>query len=232
MKQSKQNVRYKQLKLKNKWKKSGIQISKQLRDVIHGYIMSDGYVGKNNVLYVHHSLNQKKFVLWLYSMLEPIRTSAPISKYRRIHSKTKASHVSLRFFTRSVLRGFRNMWYTQIVQTDGSKVYKKTLPKSFACFFNATFIAVWFAGDGTKTLGYRGAKFEVTAFSVGERLILKKLFLIQHGLKTNIIKSGMSQNKIQQWCLTISASQYDIFRTLISKTDLIPKLFPHKLHKK
>jgi hypothetical protein len=124
------------------------------------------------------------------------------------------------------------MWYTKIVQTDGSKVYKKTLPKSFACFFDATFIAVWFAGDGTKTLGYRGAKFEVTAFSVAERLTLKKLFLRQHGLKTNIIKSGLSQNKTQQWCLTIPASQYDIFRTLITKTNLILNLFPHKLHKK
>ncbi len=248
--------------------KNKIKVSKFQRDVIHGYLMSDGYL-RNGSLTIDQSEKQAKFVQWLYNELESLRTLSPIKKVTRIHPKTKVTSRSLRFYTRSVL--FHHMWYeptsnsasshstclpsgkaepwrqakaTNIETTvsaqgtqdeaKGSKgvtKYKKRLPKSIDCFFNETFITVWFAGDGTKVMGSAGAKFEVTRFTVEERLKLKSLFFTKFGIKTEIIAAGTSKKGTRQWSLKVPAREYQKFRDLITKMDLIPTIFPYKLHK-
>lgn len=229
-----------QLRIKQKWEKSGLKISKELRDIIHGYIMSDGYV-RNGVLTIDQSKKQKRFVEWLYHKLDSIRTSTPIKEVVRIHplereqerepERKKPQSQSLRFYTKAILHGFHYMWYKPYVDKNNMTKYKKGLPKSVACFFNDTFITLWYAGDGTKVLGSVGAKFEVTAFTVEERLQLKSLFLRKLGISTALILSGTSTSGNSQWALKIPADQYPKFRNLITKLDLIPTVFPNKLHK-
>ena len=220
-----------QLQTKKKWKNSKIQISRDVRDIIHGYMMSDGYIAKNTgSMSIQHGNKQKYFVQWLYTKLEPVRTNTPIRIKQRIHSKTKKTHIVHYFNTRSFLHGFRSMWYETELDKNGK--YQKKLPNSIDCFFNETFISIWFAGDGTKTIGYRGAKFEVTAFTVADRLKLKKLFLCKFNIQTKIISSSTSKTGNPQWALVIPANEYPKFRSLITKNDLIPTLFPYKLHKK
>ena len=226
MKKEKQN------KIKQKWKKSGIKISKELRDIIYGYIMSDGYVTNNGILYVEQSKKQKKFVEWLYDKFKSIRTSSNIKEVIRVHPVTQNKTYSLRFFTKSLLNGVHYMWYRPFKDDNYIIRYKKKLPKNIKCFFNETFISVWFAGDGTKILGSKGAKFEVTTFTVEERLKLKTLFFNKFNIKAVIIKSGISKKGNTQWALKIPASEYSKFRDLITQIDLIPTIFPYKLHKK
>ena len=214
-----------------RWKKSQIQISKELRDIIHGYVMSDGYI-RNGCLTVHQGEKQKAFVKWLYEKFQIIRTPQPIKEVIMTHSKTHRQSRSYRFFTRSVLRGFENMWYQVSMDTDGHRKSTKKLPMTIQCFFNETFVTVWFAGDGTKIIGSKGAKFEVTAFTVQERLKLKNLFFTRFGIRAQIISSGLSKSGRRQWALKIPAQDYPQFRNIITKMDLIPNLFPYKLHKK
>lgn len=220
-----------QLRIKRKWKKSGLKISKQLRDTIHGYIMSDGYVNQRGILTVDQSKKQEKFVLWLESEFKEIQSSSTKEQVR-IHPKTKRKTVSLRFYTKAVLHGFHAMWYSPYWDQHGLIRYKKKLPSSFHCFLNSQSVAVWFAGDGTKIIGSVGAKFEVTAFSVQERLALKNVFLTKFGIKTVIIQSGTSKKGTAQWALKIPAKSYAQFRYLITQTPLMSLCFPHKLHKK
>jgi hypothetical protein len=118
------------------------------------------------------------------------------------------------------------MWYK--TSTDGKTAYKKQLPKSLDCFFNSTVLTLWFAGDGTKTVGSRGAKIEATAFTPDERLRLQKLFKKKFDISVVINKAGTSNSNTQQWTLNINASEYSKFRDLITKMDLIPNLFPNK----
>lgn len=220
-----------QLKIKKKWQTLDIKVSKQLRDIIHGYIMSDGYV-RNGILTIDQGEKQKRFVIWLYDKLQTIRTTSPIAEVARVHPKTKQNNRSFRFFTRALLHGFCHMWYTSFIDQYGVRKIKKNLPKNIDCFFNETFISVWFAGDGTKIVGSVGAKFEVTCFTVSERLKLKKLFLSRFNIKTQILLAGLSNKSNPQWVLKIPANEYPKFRNLITKIDLIPSVFPHKLHKK
>lgn len=219
-----------QLKIKRKWEKSGIKISKELRDIIHGYLISDGFI-RNGILTIDQSKKQKRFVIWLYEKFELLRTSSPIKEVIKINPKIKNNTNSLRFFTKSVLHGFHFIWYEDFIDENGIVRYRKKLPKSIDCFFNDTFISLWYAGDGTKIIGSVGAKFEVTSFTVEERLKLKNLFFTKFGIKVKIISSGISKKGNTQWALKIPAEEYQKFRDLITKIDLIPEVFPYKLHK-
>ena len=220
-----------QLKIKRKWEESEIKISKELRDIIHGYLISDGFI-RNGILTIDQSKKQKLFVTWLYDKFESLRTSSPIKEVIRIHPKTKNKNYSLRFFTKSLLHGFNFIWYEDFIDENGIVRYRKRLPKSIDCFFNETFISLWYAGDGTKIIGSIGAKFEVTSFTVEERLRLKNLFFTKFGIKVKIIKSGISKKGNTQWALKIPAEEYQKFRDLITKMDLISDIFPYKLYKK
>ena len=210
-------------------KKKNIKIPQKLRDIIHGYIMSDGYVNKKGVLTVEQSNKQEKFVEWLYAELAPVRTDHPIQDVT--HRGSKRNSYSKRFFSRRVLVGFHKMWYKPYTNDKGVKAFKKHLPKSINCFFNSTFITLWFAGDGTKIIGSKGAKFEVTSLTAHERQKLKALFKKKFNIEVKINKAGFSRTGNQQWTLNINAPEYQKFRTLITKIDLIESYFPYKLHK-
>jgi hypothetical protein len=217
-----------QLKIQKKWKKTSVQISSQLRDIIHGYIMSDGFVDKNGRLQVEQSQQQAQFVMWLYEKMKLIRTNHPISLVTRIRANKKT--FSQRFFTQSFLKGFRSMWYKSYLDEDGNMKTCKRLPKSLHCFFNPIFLSLWFAGDGTKLIGQKGAKLEVTAFTEQERATLKKLFLQKFQISVKIQRAGHSKSGTQQWTIVIGSDQYDRFLKLITQIDLIVKCFPSKLH--
>jgi hypothetical protein len=208
-----------------------LNLTDELRDIIHGYIMSDGHVTKYGSLYVEQSLKQEKFVLWLYEKLEPLRNKNPITEITHLDIRTNTKTYSKRFRTLSVLKEFRSLWYKPRLNDDGLIVFKKCLPVNISSFFSATFITLWYAGDGYKIPGHRGVKFEVTCFSIEERKILQSLFKEKYNIITSINRAGKSKAGTEQWALNIRACSYDTFHALITEIDLIPRLFPHKLHK-
>lgn len=230
----------KQLAYMKAWNKKNIKISRQVRDIIHAYIMSDGYVSPYGILTVEQSIQQQKFVEWLCSQLKPVCKNEPCSSIIkdvvRFDQRTKKKTFSKRFFTKSVLVGFHKMWYKPYIKPCDSPYgartgFKKQLPKSINCFFNSTFLTVWFAGDGTKILGSVGAKYEATAFQIHERNLLKDLFLRKFDINVLINRAGQSKAGQTQWTININASEYQKFRALITQIDLIENLFPGKLHK-
>lgn len=222
----------KQLKIKEKMEKNGVRISRELREIIHGYMMSDGYITTTNSLQVDNGLDQEKFVRWMYEKLKPLCTEKGPTEVSRFDKRTNKTYRSIRFYTKSLLSGFNSMWYKVETDANGKEVRRKCLPKSIACFFNSTFVTLWFAGDGMKDTNYRAAKIEVTAFTPEERLLLKDLFKRKLKITTKINKAGFSTTGKQLWVLQIPADEYDKFREKITEMDLLPTLFPQKLHKK
>lgn len=203
------------------YKRYNLKISREVRDIIHGYIMSDGYVKKEGNLTVEQSIAQAKFVMWLYNKFEKLRTSKPPTEVTKNRDGTTFSlNKSLRFNTRNLLHGFHYMWYKPI----------KRLPKNIACFFSPLFISVWYAGDGTKIQTNLGAKFEVTCWTKEERLVLKKLFKQKYNIDVAINRAGQSKTGTEQWTLTINAPDYPKFKALITQYDLIPTLFAYKIY--
>lgn len=208
---------------------SNIRITKLVRDIIHGYIMSDGYIKPSGALQVQQSLAQEKFVDWLYEKLKFLCTETGPSVVTITDKRSSKQTFSKRFYTRALLCGFESMWYT-LGASEGEK-RRKRLPKSIAAFFTPTFITLWYAGDGTKEIGSKGVKFEVTAFTPEERLVLQGLFKSKFGIEAKINKAGKSTTKTQQWVLSIGAKDYEKFHAIVTEIDLIRTLFPYKLHK-
>ncbi len=194
--------------------------------------MSDGYVNKNGALQVDHSKKQEKFVGWLSNQLKSLTTNTPINTKIRNDKRSQTQTYSKSFQTKALLKGFRHMWYKPCLSADpAAKIkYRKVLPKSIPCLFNATFLTLWFAGDGMKMHDQRGAKFEVTSLTAPERNQLKLLFKIKFDLSVQINRAGVNKNGTEQWTLCINAPEYDKFRDLITQMDLIPTLFSYKLH--
>ena len=208
-------------------------ISPELSQIINGYIMGDGYLNTYGSLTVDHGPDQKKFVEWMLEQLKDLCTPEREIKptYAKKSETNEKTLKSYRFNTRNLLKDYRENWYKP-VQTDKDKTFKKCLPLNIDEMFTPLFITVWFACDGTKIVGSRGAKFEVTAFSPEEREKLKNLFKDKFQIETQIIPQGKSNTGTPQWAITINANEYDKFYALITKYDLIQKLFPYKLHKK
>ena len=61
-------------------------------------------------------------------------------------------------------------------------------------------------------------------------MYLKLLF--QTKIEAKILRASQSKAGILQWTLSITAREYEKFRTLITQMDFIPRIFPHKLCKK
>lgn len=224
-------------------KRENVKITREIRDIIHGYVMSDGYL-REGCLTVEQNSESSAFVEWLYSKLEHLTAGTGVKNVQRVDKRTNTTTYSKRFFTRRLLKGFHNMWYkaSDINQNTGKPKYVKTVPKSLGCFFSKTFITVWYAGDGTKIIGSRGAKIEVraqarsgaqsappTCFNEQQRLVIKELFKTKYDINIHINKAGLSKTGTQQWTFNINAEDYDKFHNIITQIDLIPALFPNKL---
>lgn len=213
-------------------KKTGKRLPSKVRDTIHGYIMSDGYITKRANLQVQQSLEQQGFVCWLFKKLkrQGLCHCEEPTLVENFNKKRQTTTKSLRFYTKGVMCGFASMWYEEVTLPNGETERRKKLPKSIKCFFSPRFVSVWFAGDGTSLPDCRAASFEVTSFTPDERELLKELFKSKYNISAELNKSGFSITGTQQWVLRIPAPEYDKFRAIITKTALIPKIFPHKLH--
>nr|AEX32521.1 putative LAGLIDADG homing endonuclease [Dunaliella tertiolecta] len=211
-------------------KRKNVKITREIRDIIHGYVMSDGYL-REGQLTVEQNSESSAFVEWLYSKLEHLTTRNGIKDVQRFDKRTNTTTYSKRFFTRRLLKGFNKMWYkaSGIHKKTGKPKYVKTVPKSLGCFFSKTFITVWYAGDGTKIIGSRGAKIEATCFNEEQKLLIKELFKSKYDINIHINKAGLSKTGTQQWTFNINSEDYDKFHNIITEIDLIPKLFPNKL---
>lgn len=200
-----------------------MEINSNTDQIINGYTMGDGYLSSSGNLTVDHGAEQRKFVEWLFvhfkHLCTPNRQISTVTRTR----KGKV-HKSFRFNTRSILKEYRTKWYLD---------NKKILPIDIEQMFTPLFISVWFACNGTKVIGSRGAKFDVTAYSPEEREVLKQLFKKKYNIASFVNRQGESVTKKTQWALVINADAYDAFRDLVTReTDLIQSLFPYKLHPK
>ena len=220
-----------QLKIRNFWKKRPKLITREIRDIIHGYIMSDGYLNEQGTLQLRQCLDQSKFFDWLYEKLKTIRTETPIHTSKNPDKRTEAVTYSRGFSTRALLKGFHSMWYKPN-PNPGKPRFIKKLPNSIKAIMSPTVLTLWFAGDGTKIKESRGAKIEVTSFTVEERLKLQSLLDEKLQLPVEVNKAGTADSGTPQWTINFNAPSYTRFRELITQIDLIENVFPNKLHRK
>ena len=110
------------------------------RSVIIGSILGDGYLRivsgrKDAFLEINHSIKQKDYVDWKYSILRNICISSPKSR------KGKGERVAYRFYTKQLPE------ITEIYKLF-HKNNKKIIPKEL--ILDPIILSVWFMDDGSK----------------------------------------------------------------------------------
>lgn len=151
-------------------------LTQKQKSLIIGTILGDGYLRivprrKNAFLEVNHSVNQKDYVDWKYSILQSIVKSKP--KLRNGNGNRRA----YRFFTRcrSEITDLFRQFYK-----DGKKIIPINLK------INPLGLAVWYMDDGSRSGG--SIYLNTQQFSIEDQNKLQKLLLNQFGIISNLNK--------------------------------------------
>src|SRR5262245_21036075 len=173
----------------------------ETHSVIVGSLLGDGYLTPNGSLQIEHCLAQAAYTSWKYQMLEPIAGRLP-AVVERYDSRTQKTYRSLRFYTKAVLKSFRDGFYQD---------RKKIVPANLGDILDPLAVAVWFMDDGGRGARTpRGLVFNTSCFSAGEQVFLKNILFTRFGVVTSIHQHGKG------FQLYVKAESFSSFSDLIS----------------
>ncbi len=151
-------------------------LTQEQKSLIIGTILGDGYLRviprrKNAFLEVNHSVHQKDYVDWKYSVLQSIVKSKPKLRNGNGH------RIACRFYTRchSEITDLFRYFYK-----DGKKVIPNNL------VINPFGLAVWYMDDGSKSGG--SLYLNTQQFLEDDQIKLQKLLLDQFGIVSHLNK--------------------------------------------
>ena len=151
-------------------------LTQEQRSLIVGTILGDGYLRiiprrKNAFLEVNHSVNQKEYVDWKYSVLRSIVKSKP--KLRN----GNGNRIACRFYTccHSEITDLFRYFYK-----DGKKIIPNNLE------INPFSLAVWYMDDGSRSGG--SVYLNTQQFLIEDQLKLQKVLESQFGISSNLNK--------------------------------------------
>ena len=144
-------------------------LSKTQSSIVTGCMLGDGYMRcKTNAhLQVTHSIKQKDYVDWMYSVLKNFVLTPPKSY------KGNGNRIGYRFFTRS-LPCFTDIYH----QFYDNK--KKIIPLNLK--LDARILAVWYMDDGSRC--DKSCYLNTQQFPEQEQELLRRLLLRDFGLTT------------------------------------------------
>jgi hypothetical protein len=179
------------------------------KSLIIGTILGDGYLRiiplrKNAFLEVNHSVVQKDYVDWKYSILQSIVKSKP--KLR----KSNGFRIAYRFYTRclSEITDLFRYFYR-----NGKKIVPDSLEIS------PLSLAVWYMDDGSKSGG--SIYLNTQQFSMEDQKKLKKVLMSQFVINSNL-------NKEKNYTrIRIKTGDAEKFCNVIR--EFIPQSMTHKL---
>lgn len=175
------------------------------KSVIIGTILGDGYVRiipkrKNALLEINHSIKEKKYVEWKYSVLRNLVKSPP--KLR----KTNGNRVAYRFYTKQLpeLTKLYRLFYRN---------NKKIIPPNL--ILNRIILAVWYMDDGSKC-GNSNFYFNTQQYSLDDQ---KKLI---NKLEKIGLKAKLNKDK-NYWRIRLVSKSIERFKQLVGDI-IIPSM--------
>jgi hypothetical protein len=184
-----------------------MNLSREAQSIIVGSLLGDAYLTPNGSLQIEHCLDHAAYVAWKYERLEGI-VGKPPRIIERFDPRTSRIYRSLRFYTKSVLKPFRSVFYR-----DG----KKIVPDSIGEILDPQAIAVWFMDDGGRGARTpRGLVINTSGFSEQEQVRLQELLAERFDVQASIHRVGSG------FQLYIRAVSFSRFSKLVSKFLVAP----------
>jgi hypothetical protein len=169
--------------------------------VVVGSLLGDGYLTPNGSLQIEHCLAQAAYTSWKYQMLQPIAGKPPrlVERYDR---RTRKTYRSTRFYTKAVLKGFRDCFY---------KDRKKIVPTNLGDILDPLSVAVWFMDDGGRGARTpRGLVINTSCFSAEEQVFLTQVLFDLFGIQASV------HRHVRGFQLYVKAESFSRFSELIS----------------
>jgi len=154
-----------------------MNLTPETQSVIVGTMLGDGYLTPNGSLQIEHCLDQADYTFWKYEKLQPIAGRVP-KMVERYDGRTQKTYRSMRFYTKSVLKQYRDDFYQD---------RKKVVPKHIGNVLDPLAVAVWFMDDGGRGARTpRGLVFNTSGFSAEEQVFLQEILVHKFGVRTSI----------------------------------------------
>jgi hypothetical protein len=81
--------------------------TREQEQLVVGTTLGDGYLYPNGRLQLEHQEKFKTYLLWKYEILKPLTSGVP----KRCDKRTKKEYVSWRFYTKTVFKEYRELFY-------------------------------------------------------------------------------------------------------------------------
>lgn len=202
------------LKINNHTYQDLKKLSKEQKELITFSLLGDGCISSNNTFIVSHSVKQKDYLFWKYSILQDLCNMEPSyykSEKKEIRGKKSVSAPSYRFNTKKIneLEDIRKTSLNEIVES-----------------LNNYGLSIWFLDDG-----YRGSCWELCLanYTETEKSLILKQFQ-QKGLSSAHLKNYDSRyvrfstedsRKIDKIILNEIPNNLDIIKYKILENDKI-----------
>jgi hypothetical protein len=164
------------------WEVAGsMNLPPEARSVIVGSLLGDAYLTPNGSLQIEHQLAHADYVNWKYEMLRSLAGKPP-KIVERYDPRTLRTYRSIRFYSRSVLKSFRDLFYRD---------RRKVVPDCIGRLLDPMAIAVWFMDDGSRG-GHspRGLVFNTSGFTREEQAILRSALNEEFGIEASVHQVG------------------------------------------
>jgi hypothetical protein len=158
-----------------------MDLSAGARSVIVGSLLGDGYLYPNGCLQIEHQLDHGGYVDWKYGMLAEVAGKEPVT-IERFDCRTGRTYRSSRFYTKAVLKPYRDVFYRE---------RKKIVPLGIDDLLDPMALAVWFMDDGGRGARTpKGLVFNTSCFSRQEQRRLQAALAERHGVEVSIHEVG------------------------------------------
>lgn len=171
--------------------------------VIIGTILGDGHLLKTTrgyCLRLNHSIKQKEYVDWKYSVLKTIATEP----------KTHKSSYYFRTVSHPVMGEYRKIFYPN---------REKIIPDTLAKMINPIVLAVWIMDDGTNELGTsRSVRINTQCFSLADQEKIIRILKLKLGIIATLNKDK------DKYRIRIRKDDMPMLRSMISPY-IIPSMY-------
>ena len=173
----------------------------EAHSVIVGTLLGDAYLYPNGTLQIEHSFDHRSYVDWKYERLGAIVGKSPMLVERR-DQRTGRVYRSTRFYTKAVLKGFRDHFYRD---------RRKIVPSHIGDLLDPMAVAVWFMDDGSRGARTpKGLVFNTSGFTAQEQMLLRSVLAEKFGVEVSIHSVGMG------FQLYVRSKSFERFVVLIS----------------
>ena len=158
-----------------------LNLTPEARSVVVGSLLGDAYLYPNGTLQIEHSLGQASYVRWKYEKLVGIAGKGPVT-VQRYDPRTDRVYRSVRFYTKALLKQFRDVFYRD---------RRKFIPTQVGDLLDPMALSVWFMDDGGRGARTpKGLVFNTSCYSQAEQVALQSVFAERFGVEVSIHKVG------------------------------------------